>query len=58
MQEKNLPETFKGYSTKELLKTWKEIRSPKGTNSSTDQISAMRKLLREYKLGIFGINRD
>ncbi len=56
--KKSLPETYKGYSTKDLLKTWEEIKSPKGTNSPKDQIRAMSQLLREYKLGLFGIKRD
>ncbi len=38
MEEKeileNLPETYKGYPTKELLKTWEEIKSKDGTKSS------------------------
>jgi hypothetical protein len=31
MQTKKLPETFMGYSTKDLLKTWEEIQRPAGT---------------------------
>ncbi len=49
---KNLPETYKGYPTKELLKTWEELSSKDGTKSSRDQIVAMRHLLREFKLGV------
>jgi len=55
---KTLPETYKGYPTKELIKTWEEIRSPQGTTSDRDQIRAMGQLLREYKLGLFGINQN
>ncbi len=56
MEEKeileNLPETFNGYSTKELLKTWEELNSKEGTKSSQDQIIAMGQLLKDYKLGV------
>ena len=50
---KELPETFQGYKTAELLKTWEEIKTD-GTKASEDQISAMRKLIAKFRMGIFG----
>lgn len=51
---KELPETFQGFKTAELLKTWEEIKG-KGTKAPESQISAMRKLISEYRLGVFNI---
>lgn len=51
MQEKKLPKTYKGYSTKELLKTWSQLKSggiPEDTPK--EQILAMSQLLQEYKI--------
>lgn len=53
--EKDLPETFMGYSTKELLKTLEEISSPGGTKAPEEKIIAMRDLLREYRLGVYAL---
>jgi len=53
MQNKELPETLKGYSTKELLSTWEEIQRPEGTQAPKEKILAMHKLLKKYRLGLF-----
>ncbi len=58
MQNKELPQTFKGYSTKDLLRTWEEIKSPKGTKAPQEKILAMNQLLREYRLGLFSQIRN
>ena len=50
---KELPDNFEGYQTAELLKIWEEIQGD-GTKASENQILAMRGLIREYRLGIFG----
>jgi len=50
---KELPDTFQGYQTADLLKTWEEIQA-NGTKAPEDQITAMGNLLREYRLGLFG----
>jgi hypothetical protein len=52
---KELPDTFQGYKTADLLKTWEEIRTG-GTKVSKDQVEAMRDLLAEYRLGIHGLH--
>lgn len=51
---KNLPTTYKGYLTDELLKMWEQIQGdgiPKETPK--DKILAMSSLLREHRLGMF-----
>jgi hypothetical protein len=53
MQNKKLPETYMGYLTKDLLETWEEIQRPEGTQAPKEKILAMRKILREYRLGLF-----
>ena len=62
MPEKNLPQTYKGYSTKSLLETWEEIKRPEGTKAPQEMIFVMREFLREYRLGLFekveGLNGD
>ena len=52
MKNKSLPETYKGYPTKELLKTYQQIASRSGIPEGTprEKIGAMRGLMREYKL--------
>ena len=55
MPEKDLPETYRGYKTAELLKVWEEIRQPEGTRAPEAMIAAMRALLREYRLGMFSV---
>jgi hypothetical protein len=50
---KELPDTFQGYQTVDLLRTWDEIKGD-GTKAPEDQISAMRKLIAKFRLGIFG----
>ena len=58
MQNKKLPETFMGYSTKDLLKTWEEIQQPEGTKAPQEKIIAMDKFLKKYHLGLFGLNQN
>jgi hypothetical protein len=57
MQNKELPETYMGYSTKDLLRTWEELQKPGGTKASEEQIVAMDMFLKEYKLGVFGMQK-
>jgi len=51
VKNKNLPKTYKGYPTQELLEIWEQVKGP-GINEGTpkEKISAMSDLLREYKL--------
>ena len=51
MQKKNLPKTYKGYDTEELLRILDEINSPGGTQASKEKVLAMGDLLEEYKIG-------
>lgn len=53
MENKNLPESYKGYSTEDLLKTLAEIRSKKGTSAAREKILALSQMVREYDLGVF-----
>ena len=55
MESNNLPETYKGYKTKDLLKVWEEIKAPGGTKAQKEMIKAMSSMLREYRIGIFSI---
>ncbi len=50
MQLQELPEVYEGFSVKELLQVLREIQSPQGTKASSDKISAMNDLVREFKL--------
>ena len=50
MQEKNLPETYKGYSTKELLQMYETISEGGLKGKSEGKIEAMDDFLREYKI--------
>jgi len=50
MNEMNLPETYKGYSTKELLAFWDRYCEGKERKAPVEKILAMRDLLREYKI--------
>ncbi len=50
---KELPDIFGGYKTADLLKTWEEINKG-GTKAPKEQIEAMRNILADYKLGIYG----
>jgi len=50
MNDMNLPETYKGYSTKELLAFWGRYREGKEQDAPVEKILAMRGLLREYKI--------
>lgn len=50
---KELPDTFQGYKTADLLKIWEEIKGD-GTKAPKKQIKAMRFLIKEHRLGIFG----
>jgi hypothetical protein len=47
---KKLPETYKGYSVKELLQVLAELRSQAGTEAPKEKILAMNELVREYHL--------
>jgi len=51
MPPKNLPRTYKGYDTGDLLQTLDEINSPGGTRASIEKIIIMGEMLEEYKLG-------
>ena len=55
MESNNLPETYKDYKTKDLLKVWEEIKAPGGTKAQKEMIKAMSSMLREYRIGIFSI---
>ena len=55
MQKSNLPKTYKGFLTEELLKVWEEIKTPEGTKASKEKILAMGELVREYRLGLFSV---
>jgi hypothetical protein len=50
MPDKNLPETYKGYSTKELLRFWKAYASGQEKGRPVEKLRAMSGLLREYKI--------
>ncbi|MEF3696237.1 hypothetical protein [Desulfolutivibrio sp.] len=50
MDDMNLPETYKGYSTKELLAFWERYCEGKERKAPVEKILAMRDLLREYKI--------
>ncbi|MFZ5813001.1 MAG: hypothetical protein ACOY4F_13245 [Thermodesulfobacteriota bacterium] len=50
MNDMNLPETYKGYSTKELLAFWVRYCEGKEQGAPVEKIRAMRGLLREYKI--------
>ena len=58
MESNNLPETYKGYKTKDLLQVWEEIKAPGGTKAQKEMIKAMSSMLREYRIGIFSIIRQ
>ena len=53
MKDKNLPKTYKGYSTQKLLEIWEQVKG-QGISEGTpkSKISAMRELLREYELSL------
>ena len=55
MDSNNLPETYKGYKIKDLLRTWEEIKAPGGTKAPEEMITAMGSMLRELRLGKFSI---
>ncbi|OEU53592.1 MAG: hypothetical protein BA871_11610 [Desulfuromonadales bacterium C00003096] len=55
MQKKKLSATHKGFLTKDLFKTWEEIKTPAGTKTPKNQILVTRQLLREYRLGVFSV---
>jgi hypothetical protein len=50
MNNMNLPETYMGYSTKELLVFWERYCQGKERNAPVEKIRAMDSLLREYKI--------
>ena len=55
MESNNLPETYKDYKTKDLLKAWEEIKAPGGTKAPEEMIIAMDSMLRKFRLGKFSI---
>ncbi len=50
MQEKNVPQTYKGYKTEYLIKILEEIRDG-GTKAKEEDILVMGEFMREYKIG-------
>ena len=56
--KQKLPETFMGYSTKDLLRTWEEIQQTEGTKAPKEKIIAMDQLLKKYHPGLFNLNQD
>ncbi len=52
MKKQNLPESYKGYSTDELLDMWDQIANRDGIFPGTprDKIRAMNQFLREYEI--------
>lgn len=50
MDDMNLPETYKGYSTKELLVFWERYCEGKERKAPVEKIRAMRGLLKDYKI--------
>jgi len=50
MNDMNLPETYKGYSTKELLAFWKRYCEGKEQGAPVEKIRAMHGLLKDYKI--------
>jgi hypothetical protein len=51
MKNRNLPETYKGYSTKELLAMWSPGEGLKiAPGTPKDKIAAMGDLYREFRL--------
>ena len=57
MEFENLPKTYEGYQTEELLKVWEEIKTKEGTKAPVEKIQAMRRLLREFKLGVHQLRK-
>ncbi len=52
MKNKNLPKSYMGYSTEELLKVREEIAAG-GTKADKRKIKAMRQLIRDHRLFLF-----
>ena len=52
-RKKDYPKSYKGYTVEEILKTWEEIKSPKGTKANEDLIRVTSQFLRDFRLGIF-----
>lgn len=50
MNDMNLPETYMGYSTKELLAFWGRYCDGKERSAPVEKIRAMRGLLKDYKI--------
>ena len=48
----NLPSEYRGFPKEYLLKILQEIGTPEGTRAPEEQIEIMRKMLREYKVGV------
>ena len=49
-QGKNFPDTYKGYSTAELIRVWEAIPHNRRPTEPPEKVLAMRALLREYRL--------
>jgi hypothetical protein len=50
-ERNNLPETYKGFSTLDLLDVWARLCTPKGCpGTSREKLHAMGGLLQEFKL--------
>ena len=47
---KNLPQTYMGYSVKELLQVFEELKTAAGTKAPKEKVAAMSKLVLEYRL--------
>lgn len=53
MEKLKYPKTYQGFLTKDLLRTWEEIKSPKGTQAPPEQISVLQEFLKKYRLAVF-----
>jgi len=59
MHERNLPQSFEGFSTAELLRMWDEIPTLKHEpQDPPGKVAAMRRLLREHRLAPVEWRRD
>lgn len=50
MNDMNLPDSYKGYCTKELLAFWDRYCEGKERGAPVEKIRAMRGLLKDYKI--------
>ena len=51
----SLPSEYRGFTKEYLLKILKEIGTPEGTKAPEEQIEIMRKMLREYRVGVHAV---